>query len=289
VAGTASLLLKKSQENVTEFSDLPIGVVLHIASYLDAKSLCHLQQTSKQLYTLTRDELLWRKKLVEDSKHWPVVGHLSHPQIYQDTSSDLTAQEIYGSCFVNRTTAVSHQNSFTFPVVTQKLRSFMRLLQGHVPRLLMFGSGLESIPLVKRMILDTNSPYKPTTLFPGKDGAGSGMGIKHNNTSINLVTLYTATKAERVAASTGHGKRINKLINITNPPLATDDDDDGNGDGNAQPTLTNAVQEQCRLADGLILAIDACNLTQEGIYTDCSYDLLVEDFLGKGLVNSDMI
>ena len=46
----------------------------------------------------------------------------------------------------------------------------MRRIQGRVPRLLMFGSGLESVPLIKLMILETNSPYKPTGLFPGKDG-----------------------------------------------------------------------------------------------------------------------
>lgn len=46
----------------------------------------------------------------------------------------------------------------------------MRRIQGRIPRLVMFGSGLETIPLIKLMIMESNSPYKPTGLFPGKDG-----------------------------------------------------------------------------------------------------------------------
>lgn len=73
----------------------------------------------------------------------------------------------YSSCYTNRATV-------PYQPFTQRIQSFMRRLQGHVPRLLMFGSGLETVPLVKRMILDTNSPYKPAGLFPGKDGESRG-------------------------------------------------------------------------------------------------------------------
>ena len=121
----------------------------------------------------------------------------------------------YGSCYQNRD-ATPAQN-FTNPV-THTLRYIMKRIQGRVPRLLMFGSGLESIPLIRLMIMGNNSPYKPTGLFPGKHGmnnnlkslsctshadinnfciclgVGAGICIKHKETSINLVTLYTATK-----------------------------------------------------------------------------------------------
>lgn len=46
----------------------------------------------------------------------------------------------------------------------------MRRIQGRIPRLVVFGSGLETVPLIKLMILESNSPYKPTGLIPGKDG-----------------------------------------------------------------------------------------------------------------------
>ena len=73
----------------------------------------------------------------------------------------------YASCYVNRLSLPVQ--SFTHPVA-HKLRKLMRRLQGAFSRLLMFGSGLESVPLVKTMLWEPQSPYKPTGLFPGKDG-----------------------------------------------------------------------------------------------------------------------
>ena len=102
-------------------------------------------------------------------------------------------------------------------------------IQGHIPRLLMFGSGLESLPLVRLMMWEVDSPYRPIGLYPGKDGmcacvcvcacvrvrvcvcvcvcvrvsmfvlfivtgVGSGVCIQHRDTPVNLITLYTATR-----------------------------------------------------------------------------------------------
>lgn len=95
LAGTASVVLKKSSgDNQIQLIDLPIGVLLNISMYLDVKTLCHLQQTCHHLCSLTSDELLWRRKLGEDSRQWEVVSHLSHPKVYQEVSSDLSAQEM---------------------------------------------------------------------------------------------------------------------------------------------------------------------------------------------------
>ena len=73
----------------------------------------------------------------------------------------------YGSCYQNRDAAPAQ--NFTNPV-THTLQYIMKQIHGRVPRLLMFGSGLESIPLIRLMIMGNNSPYKPTGLFPGKHG-----------------------------------------------------------------------------------------------------------------------
>ena len=73
----------------------------------------------------------------------------------------------YGSCYQNRETTPAQ--NYSNPV-THTLRYIMRRIQGRVPRLLLFGSGLESIPLIRLMILEKNSPYQPIGLFPGKDG-----------------------------------------------------------------------------------------------------------------------
>lgn len=92
-AGTASLVL--GDGTTIGLADLPVSVVLHVASYLNAASLCRLQQTSRHMHAIMSDELLWRQKLQADSSQWPVLGHLSHPKVYQEASSDLSAQEMY--------------------------------------------------------------------------------------------------------------------------------------------------------------------------------------------------
>ena len=96
----------------------------------------------------------------------------------------------------------------------------MYRLQGHVPRVLVFGSGLENLPFVRTLMWEPASPYRPIGLCPGKGGAyavhnavlmelymfntynqpnihtgvGSGVCIQHRNTPVNLITLYTATR-----------------------------------------------------------------------------------------------
>ena len=94
LAGTASLVLHSKDGGVISLADLPVSVLLHVASYLDVLSLCRLQQTSRRMYTIMTDELLWRQRLQDDSSQWSVLGHLSHPKVYQEASSDLSAQEM---------------------------------------------------------------------------------------------------------------------------------------------------------------------------------------------------
>ena len=142
----------------------------------------------------------------------------------------------------------------------------------------MFGSGLESLPVVRAMMLDDNSPYRPMGLYPGQDGVGSGMRIHHRDTPLNLVTLYTATRyaprppqcgkcptlsfiwydplpsirAERSAASAGNTPRVNKLVSYYDQAV----------DG--RPELTETVRTLCQHSDAMILAIDANKLDGEG-------------------------
>ena len=100
-AGTASIVIRRDrdahgEQRSTQLNDLPIGVLLHVASFLDAKSLCRLGQTCQQLHSVAGDHLVWRRRLQEDSCHWHVLSHLSHPKVYEDTlSSDhLTEQQM---------------------------------------------------------------------------------------------------------------------------------------------------------------------------------------------------
>ncbi len=66
----------------------------------------------------------------------------------------------------------------------------------------------------------------------------------------NQCQLYF--RAERTAAPDGKVKRVNKLISVYN-------EDDNNA-----PELTRSVQEQCQLADGFILIVNASHFNEQG-------------------------
>jgi hypothetical protein len=108
------------------------------------------------------------------------------------------------------------------------------------------------------MLWEGDSPYRPIGLYPGKDGVGSGVCIQHKDTPVNLITLYTATRAERLAAQSGQQARVNKLVSVD-----VTQSREGEG-GDAE--LTPAVQQLCRQADAFVLVVDACHMTEEGIY-----------------------
>ena len=97
-AGTASIVIRRNggKQRSTQLTDLPVGVLLHIAAFLDAKSLCRLGQTCQQLQSVAGDHLVWKRRLQEDSCRWHVLSHLSHPKVYEDTSSSdhLTEQQM---------------------------------------------------------------------------------------------------------------------------------------------------------------------------------------------------
>lgn len=71
---------------------------------------------------------------------------------------------------------------------------------------------------------------------------GSGVCIQHGSIPLNLVTLYTATRAERAAQAAAGQPKINKLIS----PYS-----DGSG-----PELTQAVQGLCQQADAFVLVLN---------------------------------
>lgn len=78
-------------------------------------------------------------------------------------------------------------------------------------------------------------------------GVGSGVCIQHGSSPLNLVTLYTATKAERLAQSAATNQpKINKLISPYSDSSGTE--------------LTLAVHGLCQQADALIFVVNASNL-----------------------------
>lgn len=246
-SGTASLVLPSPN-----LVNLPLGVHLRILSLLDVASICKLSQTCRYMREVASDRLLWNRLLERDLHTWNVVGHRSHPQVYRDASSDLTSKQIYCYCRLHGA-ALPHPLDHS---ITSKFKSLVRYISGHVPKVLMFGSGLESLPVVRAMMFDDNSPYRPMGLYPGQDGVGSGMRIQHRDVPLNLVTLYTATRAERTAAPTGDSRRVNKLVSYYDQ--ATE----------GRPELTQTVRNLCQHSDAMILAVDANELSGEALALD---------------------
>lgn len=74
---------------------LQVGVLLKIISYVDACSVCRLCMTCSYLNCISSDTLLWRRLLQRDIQTWKVIGHLSHPLIYHQTTSDLPPKMLY--------------------------------------------------------------------------------------------------------------------------------------------------------------------------------------------------
>ena len=69
-------------------------VLLRILSYLDVRSLGMLSQTCRRMAKVTGDELLWQQRLKWDSHQWQMVGHLSHPEVYQMISKEMTSRNM---------------------------------------------------------------------------------------------------------------------------------------------------------------------------------------------------
>ena len=68
---------------------------MHIFAYLDVYSLGRAALVSRQWHNLANDNVLWESKLKIDVEKWQVIDHLSHPSLYQETVTDLTAKEMY--------------------------------------------------------------------------------------------------------------------------------------------------------------------------------------------------
>jgi hypothetical protein len=228
------------------FPSMPYEVCLRILSCLDAKSLCRLACTCKRMNKISGDELLWKQRLSRDSHQWQMVGHLSHPAIYQVIAKGASAKIIYKQCCLNR--FAPNTDDFYNPLtrVKQLWTDVSQKLTGkpEASKWIMFGSGLDKYSLDKKLFFSSPALYAISCLYPGKDGFGSGVGFTLNRESINLITLYASTWHERRAAINGHGPLVNKLVSLYNE-----------GDPSASE-LTHSVRELCPSARGYVVIVD---------------------------------
>jgi len=181
-----------NNEESAVFSDIPVQVQLVIFLYLDIKSLCRSSRVCSDWLSVINDPLLWNKKLTQDSLKWQMVDHLSHPKLYKIT--DLSSKEIYIKCCPEYR-RYNSKYSINFPKQIPNLRYYFGF---SIPRVVMFGSGLDSSGLVRGLLWSKGSPFVVKGMFPGQfDGIGSGVTLQYTGGTVNMITLYGLSKSER--------------------------------------------------------------------------------------------
>lgn len=148
-------------------------------------------------------------------------------------------------------------------------KAFQYVVNRKVPKLAMFGPGLESggTRLVINLLQDYTNTFKFISLFPGRfegmalafpwkitlikkkhfnSGIGSGITLNLSSHSLefNLITLYTATQNEREHRSAEKRALQNRLFVQENS-------------GQNQSKLQRAIKDLCRTLDGLIYVVHA--------------------------------
>ena len=209
VIGTHELLIEPSTDG---FSHLPIDAILKIFTFLDARSLCRCSRVQRSWYNLSNMDRVWGSVLERDRKIWKTVGHRSHlknsetdkyskKQIYMLTRPEVALKKCPGG------------------VISGFLKTAAKLVRTFVPKCILFGSGLESTQLVRNWLLGsvTNSPFQCPGYTQGVNGIGAGVLVELTGFgTMNVITLYNATWAERRAIVAGERPRINRLLEDPN-------------------------------------------------------------------------
>eukprot|EP00800_Vazella_pourtalesii_P009418 TRINITY_DN2369_c0_g1_i2.p1 TRINITY_DN2369_c0_g1~~TRINITY_DN2369_c0_g1_i2.p1 ORF type:complete len:239 (+),score=61.23 TRINITY_DN2369_c0_g1_i2:125-841(+) len=209
VIGTHELLIKPSTDT---FSHLPIDAILKIFTFLDARSLCRCSQTQRSWYNLSNMDRVWGRVLERDRNIWKTVGHRSQlnksgedkyskKQIYMLTRPEMALRKCPGGVF------------------SDLLKRTANLVRTFVPKCILFGSGLESTQLVRNWLLGSvaGSPFQCPGYTQGVNGIGAGVLVElAGYGTMNVITLYNATWAERRAIVAGERPRINRLLEDPN-------------------------------------------------------------------------
>ncbi|XP_012563417.2 uncharacterized protein LOC101240962 isoform X1 [Hydra vulgaris] len=211
---------------------------LHIFSYLDVFSLCQASQVCISWWNLSNDCMLWEEKLCRNFRSWHFVDYLSHPDLVKKENPNLSAKEIYIRC-------CPENNKVNNSNIHLSFTSLSYYFGFSTPRIVMFGSGLNSKGLVKRLLWDKQSPFTVKGMFPGQfEGYGSGVTLQCINGTFNLITLYSQTKNIREQhVIDGENKPRSKLL------VRRENENDY--------VLSQPVKELCTMVDAFIYIIKA--------------------------------
>lgn len=232
-----------SPAEMNSILSLPDEVYLHLFSFLSPIDLCQASAVCKKWYRLATDDNVWQQRLKRDVKSWPSISSRSNPLSFALVQSDRSQKEIYLTCSptIHR---FSNPTDQPFSYLMQ-LPEYFRSFFSNSKHLIMFGPGLESYtsPLVKNLLWDESKRFQTVGMIPGTAGFGSGIKMKLNNQSFNLITLYTTCMKERE-------NRNNADRLATNNHLVLSNEIDRFG-------ISPQVREVCRESSGLIYVIDA--------------------------------
>lgn len=246
---------------------LPVDVQFLLMTYLCPADLCRLGATCRYWRGLVRDALLWRFFLLRDMPHWDSIDHLSMPQldvldgplIDEHESLDdreegvgVPAKVDYMAEYLRGSPSCRQRWLPQSPTHNRVFRSFLQsLVASTEPRYAMFGPGMEQLDVsfVTRLM------HAPDVLPMSESGAphrqinGIGSGISYlfnNQQKLNILTLYSANRADRERARTQQLSVNNRLFTV-------------GSDKSGVPVYRPAahVLQVCQLVDGFIYVADA--------------------------------
>ena len=209
VIGGHELLIEPSTD---EFSHLPIDAILKIFTFLDVRSLCRCSQVQRSWYNLSNMERVWGHVLERDRKVWKTVGYKSH--LKKSGEDNYSKKQIY---MLTRPEVALKK--CPVGIISDLLKRTAKLVRTFVPKCILFGSGLESTQLVRNWLLGAvaSSPFQCAGYTQGVNGIGAGVLVDLTGFgSMNVITLYNATWAERRAIVAGERPRINRLLEDPN-------------------------------------------------------------------------
>jgi len=222
------------------FDSLPVRLQFEIFLTLSGADLCRCSRVCRNWQLLTSDDFIWNRILKRESRHWSRIYSNRNPDLYR--SFGFSSKQIYLQCHPRATGSQSTLTTAQF-----FLHHYLTMFR---PRIVMFGPGLEreSSKIVRSILTDrlSNDSYRfiVTGLVAGEfSGIGSGISLKLDDQSFNLITLYSNSKSIRRQMNGENRVEQNKLFMHRTEHQQTYE-------------LQPAIQELCKHSHGLVYVID---------------------------------
>ncbi len=237
------------EETDSLFGSLPYELKLSIFSHLPVQTLGTVCSVSHEWRRLGEDEMLWKRLYQRDCLSWKVVTNA--PTLLMDVSSAGDTENWFSwiesfffddeevrerntedqpSCGVLK--KMYHQSlfedRFEVPRSTGKQKNFSApsmasTKKENVRDIVMFGS--EGEGLAKNMLYTLmhdermrDTEFSMTTIYPGKEGTGSGVGFDVFGKQMSLIALHLAKYAQNKEGLLDQQTMPSAWKQVLNPP-----------------------------------------------------------------------